>query len=288
MRNTARYLLANLGDFDPAQHSVETDKMLGLDRWAVERTREIQRKVEVAYDKYEFHTIYQLVHNFCAVDLSSFYLDVIKDRQYTMQKDSVARRSAQTAAFYIAEAMVRWIAPILSFTAEDIWENLPGERNASVLLNTWYELPAMYGSEEQAAQELAYWQKIMSVRDAVNKELENLRVAGGIGAGLDAEVGIYCGREIHDALALLEDELRFVLITSAARIYLAGEPPAEAQHYTLPSNDEIWVSVSASPHAKCVRCWHHREDVGKHAEHPELCGRCVENVSGEGEQRLHA
>ncbi len=288
IRNTARYLLANLNDFDPAQHSVPADKMIALDKWAVERTREIQRKILAAYEKYEFHNIYQLMHNFCAVDLSSFYLDVIKDRQYTMQKESVARRSAQTAAYYIAEAMVRWMAPILSFTAEDIWENIPGERNASVLLNTWYELPAMFGSEADAARELGFWKQVIQVRDAVNKELENLRVAGGIGAGLDAEVGIYCGREIYDVLAVLEDELRFVLITSGARIYLAGEPPVEATHYTLPTNDEIWVSVSASTHNKCVRCWHHREDVGSHAEHPELCGRCVENVAGAGEQRLHA
>ncbi|MFP3874599.1 MAG: isoleucine--tRNA ligase, partial [Thiohalophilus sp.] len=288
MRNTARYLLANLGDFDPAQHAVAPEQMLSLDKWAVERTREIQNKISEAYDNYEFHTLYQLMHNFCAVDLSSFYLDVIKDRQYTMPKESVARRSAQSAAFYIAEAMVRWMAPVLSFTAEDIWENIPGERSASVLQNTWYELPRMFADAQMAADELAYWQRLMQVRDAVNKELENLRVAGGIGANLDAEVGIYAGREIHDALAQLEDELRFVLITSDARLYLAGDPPAEAQHYTLAGDDEIWVSVSASPHPKCVRCWHHREDVGSHSEHPELCGRCVENVDGQGEQRLHA
>ena len=262
--------------------------MLSLDKWAVERTREIQKQVKAAYEHYEFHNIYQLIHNFCAVDLSSFYLDVIKDRQYTMPTESVARRSAQTAAFYIAEALVRWMAPVLSFTAEDIWDNIPGERNASVLLNTWYELPRMFGDEQSAADELAYWQRIIEVRDAVNKELENLRVAGGIGANLDAEVGIYCGREIYDALALIENELRFVLITSDARLYLAGDPPAEAQHYTLSGNDEIWVSVSASPHAKCVRCWHHREDVGHNPDHPELCGRCVENVEGAGEERLHA
>ncbi|MFO8023548.1 isoleucine--tRNA ligase [Thiohalophilus sp.] len=288
MRNTARYLLANLGDFDPAQHTVAPEQMLSLDKWAVERTREIQQQVEAAYENYEFHTIYQLMHNFCAVDLSSFYLDVIKDRQYTMPTASVARRSAQTAAYYIAEALVRWMAPVLSFTAEDIWENIPGERSASVLLNTWYDLPRMFADEPMAADELAYWQRIMQVRDAVNKELENLRVAGGIGANLDAEVGIYCGREIYDALALIENELRFVLITSDARLYLAGDPPAEAQHYTLTGNDEIWVSVSASPHAKCVRCWHHREDVSHNPDHPELCGRCVENVEGAGEERLHA
>jgi len=288
IRNTARFLLANLSGFDPEQHMVPADEMIALDKWAVEKTREIQNKVIAAYDRYEFHNIYQLVHNFCAVEMGSFYLDVIKDRQYTTQRDSIARRSAQTALYHIVEAMVRWLAPILSFTAEDIWENIPGERNASVLFNTWHDLPVMFGSEADAARELGFWKQVMQVRDAVNKELENLRVAGGIGSNLDAEVGIYCGREIYDVLALLEDELRFVLITSYARIYLAGDPPDEAAHYTLPTNDEIWISVYPSEYNKCVRCWHHREDVGSHAEHPELCGRCVENVAGDGEQRLHA
>ncbi|MGD8812742.1 MAG: class I tRNA ligase family protein, partial [Thioalkalispiraceae bacterium] len=209
------------------------------------------------------------------------------DRQYTTQADSVARRSCQTAMYYITEAMVRWMAPILSFTAEDIWQVMPGKRNDSVFLNTWYELPKMHAAEDVPAA-MQYWQQVMEVRDTVNKELEALRVAGGIGSGLDAEVGIYCGREIYDLLDTLGDELRFVLITSAARIYLAGDPPEQAAHYTLSSNDEIWVSVSASAHAKCVRCWHHREDVGANSQHPELCGRCVENVEGDGELREHA
>jgi isoleucyl-tRNA synthetase len=189
--------------------------------------------------------------------------------------------------YYITEAMVRWMAPILSFTAEDIWQVMPGKRNDSVFLNTWYELPKMHAAEDVPAA-MQYWQQVMEVRDTVNKELEALRVAGGIGSGLDAEVGIYCGREIYDLLDTLGDELRFVLITSAARIYLAGDPPEQAAHYTLSSNDEIWVSVSASAHAKCVRCWHHREDVGANSQHPELCGRCVENVEGDGELREHA
>ncbi|MEJ2143056.1 MAG: isoleucine--tRNA ligase [Gammaproteobacteria bacterium] len=287
IRNTTRYLLSNLNGFDPGKDALPADKMLALDKWAVEKTRELQDKIIAAYDNYEFHNIYQTLHNFCAVELGSFYLDITKDRQYTTKADSVARRSCQTAMYHITEAMVRWMAPILSFTAEDVWQVMPGERNKSVFLNTWYELPKMHAIEDVAAS-MQYWKQIMEVRDAVNKELEALRVAGGIGSGLDAEVGIYCGREIHDLLATLGDELRFVLITSYARIYLAGEPPNEAAHYTLTSNDEIWVSVSPSEHAKCVRCWHHREDVGSNSKHPELCGRCVENVDGDGEQREHA
>jgi isoleucyl-tRNA synthetase len=136
--------------------------------------------------------------------------------------------------------------------------------------------------------DMDYWQRMMEVRDFVNKELEALRTAGEIGANLQAEVGLYCGREIYDLLNRLADELRFVLITSAARLYVAGEPPKEAQHYTLSSNDEIWISVSASTHQKCERCWHYREDVGSHSKHETLCGRCIENIDEDGETRLYA
>ena len=286
IRNTSRYLLANLYDFDPAQHLLPSDQLLSLDRWAVARAMQLQDELQQAYDNYEFHLVYQKVHNFCAVDLGSFYLDVIKDRQYTTQTNSVARRSAQTAVYHIAEAMVRWFAPILSFTAEEIWQYLPGERSDSVLFAEWYEFPET--SKDPYGMDLAYWARVMEVRDCVNKELERLRVAGEIGGNLDAETGLYCGREIYDLLQRLGDELRFVLITSAARIYLAGEPPKEAQHCTLSNNDELWISVSASAHTKCIRCWHYREDVGSSTEHPELCGRCVENVAGSGETRQFA
>jgi isoleucyl-tRNA synthetase len=263
------------------------EQLLSLDHWAIAKAEKLQGELLLAYEHYEFHHIYQKVHNFCAVEMGSFYLDIIKDRQYTTQSDSVARRSAQTAIYHIVEAMTRWLAPILSFTAEEVWAHLPGQHNESVLLNTWHTFPALAG--DTAGLGLDEWKLVMEVRDAVNKELEALRVAGGIGSGLDAEVVLYCGREIHDLLARLEDELRFVLITSAARIELIIEtPPAEAMHYTLSSNDELWIAVAASAHSKCVRCWHHREDVGQSAEHPELCGRCIDNVAGNGEARRFA
>ncbi len=285
IRNTSRFLLANLHGFEPDKHSLPADKLLALDKWIIEHARRLQQQITTAYDNYEFHVIYQLVHNFCAVEMGSFYLDVIKDRQYTTQPDSIARRSCQTALYHVVEAMARWLAPILTFTAEDIWQVMPGERDESVLLSTWYDIPGMYSDEAEADKQTALWHQVIEVRDAVNKELEALRVAGGIGSGLDAEVDLYCGREIHDQLAQLQDELRFALITSYARIHLAETPPAEGQHYTLSSNDEIWVAVAASEHAKCVRCWHHREDVGSNPKHPELCGRCVDNVDGDGEPR---
>ncbi len=285
IRNTARFLLANLAGFEPSENAVPSNELLALDAWAVARAGELQRELQAAYDEYDFHVVYQKLLKFCSVDMGSFYLDVIKDRQYTTQADSLARRSAQTAIFHVLEAMARWMAPILSFTAEEIWQHMPGERGDSVFLEEWYAFPELSLGE----MDLAYWAEVMEVRDAVNRELEQLRNAGGIGANLQAEVTLICGREIHDRLMRLGDELRFVLITSTADVQLAAqEPPAEAAHYTLENGDEIWVMVSASEHAKCTRCWHYREDVGANAEHPELCGRCVDNVAGEGEERSFA
>ncbi len=285
IRNTARFLLANLNGFDPALHLLAPGNMLALDRWLLARTRQLQEEIGAAYDSYEFHRIYQKIHNFCSVDLGSFYLDVIKDRQYTTRENSIARRSAQSAMYHVAEAMTRWLAPILSFTAEEIWGHIPGERSESVFLETWYQLPPLPQDEPM---DLSFWQQVMAVRDAVSRELERLRVAGGIGSSLDAEVDLHCGRELYDLLARLEDELHFVLITSAARIHRLEIPPEDAIHFTLPSGDELWIAAAPSIHAKCVRCWHHREDVGRYPDHPELCGRCVENVAGEGERREFA
>ena len=287
IRNTARYLLANLDGFSPAEHLVDGKDLLALDRWLLQRARELQDEICKAYEAADFHHIYQKIHNFCAVDMGSFYLDVIKDRIYTMQTDSLARRSAQTVLYYVVEALVRWMAPILSFTAEEIWQYIPtvGKREESVLLATWYDIPPPAGSEPLTGDD---WARLLEVRDMVARELEALRVAGEIGAGLDADVDLYCGREIHDILAKAGEELRFLFITSSATNHLVETPPPEAHHYELSSGDELWVAVKASNNAKCVRCWHHREDVGSHAEHPELCGRCVANAFGEGETRVFA
>jgi isoleucyl-tRNA synthetase len=289
MRNTARFLLANMVGFDPVEHALAPEEMLMLDRWVVARAARLQADVLKAYAAYEFHHIYQKVHNFCANDLGGFYLDVIKDRQYTTQADSIARRSTQTAMYFIAEALVRWLAPILSFTAEEIWRNLPGERAESVFLETWFELPDMFLPGEQASERfgLDYWDEVLAVRDAVKKEAEKIRVAGEIGSSLDAEVDLYCDDAWLEKLARLEDELRFVLITSYARIHPASEQPADAVSVEL-DGARLGISIRPSAHNKCVRCWHHREDVGANPDHPELCGRCVDNVDGAGEQRTYA
>ncbi len=284
IRNTARFLLANMSGFNPATDTLEPAELIALDRWVIERAAQLQEELKAAYDKYDFHHIVQKVQNFCSVEMGSFYLDVIKDRQYTTKADSNARRSCQTALYHVAEALCRWIAPVLSFTAEEIYQHIPGERGESVFLEQWHELPA---TGEQAMN-TAYWQQVIEVREAVSKVLEPLRTSKAIGSSLDAEIDLYCGREIHDKLAMLDDELRFALITSDARIHTTESVPSSAQHFTLEGGDEIWVAAAASEHAKCTRCWHHREDVGSNSEHPELCGRCVENVVGDGEQRKHA
>jgi len=289
LRNTARFLLANLHGFEPGVHQLDPEDMLCLDRWTLERTRQLQEQVRQAYDSYEFHRIFQLVHNFCAVDMGGFYLDIIKDRQYTTQENSIPRRSAQTAMYHVVESLVRWLAPILSFTAEEIWLNLPGEREESVFLSTWYELPPAFYTECEILSRMGtnFWQRIIDVRDAVSKELEKLRVAGNIGSSLDAEVDLYADEHTRRVLQAIGDELRFVLITSYVRIHDAESAPAEAVTASVP-NFSFSIRVSPSAHPKCIRCWHHREDVGAIAGHPQICSRCAENVSGAGEQRQFA
>ncbi|VAW85233.1 Isoleucyl-tRNA synthetase, partial [hydrothermal vent metagenome] len=270
--------------FDPVTDMLAPSEMIALDRWVIERTAQLQLELQDAYDKYEFHHIYQKVQNFCSIEMGSFYLDVVKDRQYTTKADSVARRSCQTALYHVIEALSRWLAPILSFTAEEIYQHIPGERGESVFLQQWYSLPEC----GEQVMNSAFWSQVIEVREAVTKALEPLRESKAIGSSLDAEVDLYCGREIYDRLAQLDDELRFALITSYARIHTTETIPGNTTHITLEGGDEVWIATKASTHTKCERCWHHREDVGSDAEHPELCSRCIENVSGAGEQRHHA
>lgn len=283
IRNTARFMLANLNGFDPARDLLPPEQMLDLDRWALDAAARLQDEILEAYGEYRFWNVYSKLHNFCVQELGGFYLDIIKDRQYTTRADSVARRSCQTALFHITEALVRWIAPILAFTAEEIWQYLPGERNESVMLNTWYE--GLARLPEGFALDAAYWTRVMAVKGAVNKELEALRSAKAIGGNLQAEVTLFGDDALQADLARLGNELRFVLITSTAEVRSAGEAPEQAVATEVPG---LKLRILKSEHAKCGRCWHHRADVGTHAAHPELCGRCVENIEGAGEVRHHA
>ncbi|MEQ8801559.1 MAG: class I tRNA ligase family protein, partial [Haliea sp.] len=210
-------------------------------------------------------------------------LDVIKDRQYTTRADSRARRSAQTALYHIAEALVRWVAPILSFTAEEIWENLPGERGESVFLCQWYEQLHTLADGEAMGRD--YWQQVMAVRVAVNREIEVQRAAGLVRGSLDTTVTLFVSPELQSLLEQLADELRFVLITSAATLQPLASAPDAASTTELAG---LRLQVSVAQEEKCERCWHRRPDVGSHGAHPTLCGRCVENIDGPGEQRHFA
>ena len=281
IRNTARFLLSNLTGFNPETDTVAWDDMLSLDKWAVDRTLRLQNEVVAAFNSYNFLTVYQKVHNFCALDLGGFYLDIIKDRQYTTQKDSLARRSCQTAMYHIIEAFTRWMAPITSFTADEIWQAMPGQRGPSVFLETWYEGLSSLEGDELGRD---YWQTILEVKTAVNKALEDARVAGVIGGSLEAEVTLFADEALTGQLNRLGNELRFVLITSEATV----KPLEQAGDAAATELAGLKVLVEKSVHQKCDRCWHRRAEVGTIADHPDLCGRCVENIEGSGEQRQFA
>jgi len=283
LRNTARFLLANLNGFDPAEHLVSAENLLALDRWAVDRAFALQEDVKAAYESYQFQQIYQKVHHFCVNDLGSFYLDVIKDRQYTVKTDSLARRSAQTAMYHVLEALTRWLAPIVSYTADEIWSYMPGQRSDSVFLETWYQ--GLFKLNPDAAMNREFWQKTMTVRAAVSKELEKSRAKGAIGSALNAEIELYCNADFFGVLNQLAGELHFIFMTSNASV-MAEKFAAEDAIQT--EVEGVKLKVIVSEHKKCVRCWHQRYDVGEHEEHPELCGRCVENVAADGERRQFA
>jgi len=280
IRNTLRFLLGNMHEFDPARHAVAFDDMVALDQWMTAKTFALQNEVVTAFRNYEFHDIYQKIHNFCVVELGGFYLDIIKDRLYTTGTNSAPRRSAQTAVHHVAQAMVRWIAPILSFTAEEVWEFLPNVPNESVFLNTWHVFPA--GAERELAID---WAALIGLKKDVARDLERLRAAGEIGAPLDAEVTVYAPPSQAARFKALGDELRFLLITSQAHVVETDSPSASG----VPTSEaDVWIEVKPSSQPKCVRCFHLRSDVGSDPRHPELCARCVVNVEGPGEERHFA
>ncbi|WP_395682619.1 isoleucine--tRNA ligase [Dokdonella sp.] len=286
IRNTARFLLGNLDGFDPAQHVLPLEQCLMLDQWAVQQAYDVQQAVVAAYARHDFPEVVARVQNFCTNELGSLYLDITKDRLYTMPTDSRGRRSAQTAMLHIVEAMVRWIAPILSFTAEEIWPLIPGKRSESVLFETWYDgLAATQGTPEQRR----FWADLLAIRAASSRLLESMRNAGSIGASLQAEVVVHADDATRARHAKVGDELRFFFITSKldlADLAALPDPKERTDVIGVEIDDAtVWVAAKPSEAQKCIRCWHYRPDVGTHAEHPEICGRCIENVDGEGETR---
>ena len=282
MRNTARFLLSNLSGFDPESHKVDFDDLIKLDKWAFERTAQLQQEIRECYDNYQLHLIYQKLHNFCVVDMGSFYLDIIKDRQYTSKTDGLPRRSAQTALYYIANAFTRWIAPILSFTADEIWKELPETKEESVFTAEWMTFPNIAPNLEFNDE---YWQFVADVKGAINKAIESKRKAGEVGGSLAAEVSLFCNEEIKQKLEKIEQELRFVFICSKVSLASLSLQPESAAATDI---DGLSVVIEKSSHRKCERCWHYVESVGTIASHPDICQRCYDNVYGKGEIRLYA
>ncbi len=278
IRNTARFLLGNLDGFG-TENLLAQDQMLPFDRWAVDQALKLQDELSQAYEDYQFMQVYQKVNNYCALELSAIYLNVLKDRLYTTGRDSLARRSAQTAMYHILESLVRWIAPVLSYTAEEIWKLMPGERPDSVFMSEWYD--GLFALDEGVYDDV-FWRETMGLINTVNEAIEPLRREKLIRGSLEATVHIQprnsSRREFLDKWG---DELRFILIVSDACV--EDEQLAVPDgHYETPDYF-VWIEKNMDP--KCVRCWQQREEVGQSEAHPELCGRCIENVAGSGEQR---
>jgi isoleucyl-tRNA synthetase len=265
IRNTVRFLLANTSDFDPARHAVAVRDMVEIDRYALAMTADMQKAVAADYERYQFHLVAQRLQAFCSEDLGAFFVDILKDRLYTCKADSAARRSAQTALYHITHSLVRLMAPILSFTAEELWQAFAGKNDDSVFFQTWHELP----QPQDAVALMAKWARLRELRNPVRKEIEALRAAGQVGSSLQTEVDFYADSADYEVLASLDDDLKFVMLTSAARVHRAREAR---------------VKVAPSGQRKCERCWHYRADVNDEA----LCGRCQLNLNGAGESRRYA
>jgi isoleucyl-tRNA synthetase len=277
IRNTLRFLLANTSDFDHKAHAVPAAELLEIDRYALANMAALQVELAAHYERYEFHPVVSKLQNFCSEDLGGFYLDILKDRLYTSAVDSKARRSAQTALWHITQSLLRLMAPILCFTAEEAWGFFAGEEafkasDETIYTQTWWELPELADAEALMAK----YATIIAVRADVTKRLEELRASGAIGSSLQAELEVKAAGDKYKVLASLDDDLKFIFITSLAK---AVEVASEAEEA---------VNVAASSAQKCERCWHYRADVGAHADHPGLCGRCHANLFGAGETRKYA
>ncbi len=272
IRNTLRFLLANLMDFNPQIDSIAIADCLEIDRYMLAFTSTIQEDLVQCYQRYEFHQVVHKLHNYCSEDLGGFYLDILKDRLYTSATSGLPRRSAQTILYHITHGLVRLFAPILSFTADEVWEHFTGETDSSVLLQTWHTFPAQ--PETDSLQQR--WARIRELRSQVLKKLEESRTQGAIGSSLAAKVDIHAHAEDFAILDSLGDDLRFVLIVSEVNLIPTPDDQTES------------ISVKPSAHSKCERCWHYRQDVGQHTEHTTLCHRCISNLFGRGEQRQYA
>ncbi len=291
IRNTLRFLLANIADFDPIAHALPINEWLEIDRYASVMTADLQAALAPSelgskaprspghYGRYEFHDVAQKLQTFCSEDLGGFYLDILKDRLYTAGTDSRSRRSAQNAIYHMVQALVRLMAPVLSFTANEVWETV-NDSESSVFEQTWYQTPPLADADNLRAR----WQKLRGLRGDVQKRLEELRSSGKIGSSLAGEVDLFAEGANLAFLESFKDDLRFVFITSRAEVH------AKTSHssLTLSSFDGIDIKVNPTAQRKCERCWHYRNDIGVDATHADICGRCVANLYGSGEPRVYA
>ncbi len=281
IRNTLRFLLANLNGFTPASDALPVDQLIALDQYILQRASDVQKTIQQAYEEMNFHIVASALTNFCINDLGGFYLDIIKDRQYTSKADSQARHSAQTALYHLVQAFVRWMAPILSFTAQEAWPLIPGQTEKYVFTTEWYDIPV--ASTANLISE-ADWQTLISVKSAVNKQIEAARNAKLIGSNLSAKVELWANAELKAILDQLDNELRFVLITSTVMVNTFDAAQGESTEI-----EGLRVKVSAAEGEKCARCWHVLPDVNTHAAHLGLCSRCIINLpTGQGEERKYA
>jgi isoleucyl-tRNA synthetase len=271
IRNTLRFLLANIADFDPAKHALPVEQWLEIDRYALELVRERQKKVQAGYGRYEFHTVIQELTALCSEDLGAFYLDILKDRLYTAGADSRPRRAAQNALWHITHALLKMMSPVLSFTAEEAWQVIKGGAEGSIFEEEWHVLPGPPLDSDACDA----WSNIRQVRELANKKIEELRAQSAVGSSLQAELEIKASDKTYESLTRLNDDLRFVFITSSVKVLEQQGSP-------------VFIQVNPSAHKKCERCWHYRADVGHDAQHPDLCGRCTSNLYGAGEPRSYA
>ncbi len=282
IRNTSRFFIGNLSDFDASTQLLEVKDCALLDQWAIRQAATMQEEIITGYNTYQFHQIYQKMSTFCSQEMGAFYLDVLKDRLYTAKKGSIARKSAQTAMHHILQALIRWMAPIMTYTADEIWKLIGNKEN--ILFEQWYNIPQVAENSQWTDEK---WAAIRQIRHANTKLLEQLRSAGDIGSSLDADVSIYVDEDTFNQLKDINAELRFVLITSAAQLLPLSEKPDAAIECEL-EDGSVFIDAQVAKGEKCVRCWHKREDVGSDKTHPQLCQRCITNVDGTGESRTYA
>jgi len=271
IRNTLRFLLANTSDFDPARDMLPMAEWIEIDCYALTLTERLQKEVLADYDRYEFHVAVKKLVEFCSEDLGRFYLDILKDRLYTAAVTSKPRRSAQSALWHITSALLKLMAPVLSFTCEEAWRVFIRDENRSVFEETWHVFPD--AALDKAPFEA--WWDLRNLREIANKKIEEKRAQGIVGSSLQAELDLYADKPTYESMARLGDDLRFVFITSRATVHFR-------------EGAGLGVGVAASLHPKCERCWHYRADVGVDKDHPEICGRCVTNLYGAGEPRRYA